>query len=89
MVKIGFYVTAHIKKTGGSPLCSLPNKADIASPAGGSPSNLFPGNDSASATAANLDPARLAPQPHTDLKERPRPVAVRSFTWNDVSLTGT
>ena len=64
----GFYVTAHIKKTGGSPLCSLPNKADIASPAGGSPSNLFPGNDFASATAANLDPACLAPQPHTDLK---------------------
>jgi len=64
----GFYVTAHVKKNTGSPLCSLDNKANIASPAGGSPNNALPGDDFGTATTVNLDPACLAPQPHTDLK---------------------
>ena len=64
----GFLVRAHVKKNVGPPLCDLDNKANISAPAGGSPSNLLPGNDFDSATTHIPDPACLLPQPHTDLE---------------------
>ncbi len=63
----GFFVTAHVKKNTGAPLCTLPNKANIQSPLG-APLNFFPGDDFGSATIAIPDPACFAPQPHTDIK---------------------
>ncbi|MEP7240103.1 MAG: hypothetical protein ABI697_04385 [Devosia sp.] len=64
----GFFVTAHVKKNVGPPLCSLDNKANIALPAGGSPTNALPGNDFDDATTTIADPGCLVPQPHTDLE---------------------
>ncbi len=66
----GFLVSAHVKKGPGAPLCDLPNKANIASPPGGSPTNLVPGNDFDSATTHIPDPACLVPHPHTDLQAK-------------------
>ncbi|MEO6395667.1 MAG: hypothetical protein ABIO40_07120 [Devosia sp.] len=64
----GFFVTAHVPKNIGPPLCDLSNKANIASPAGGSPNNLLPGNDFDQATTHIPDPACLIAAPVTDLE---------------------
>lgn len=64
----GFFVTAHVPKNIGPPLCDLDNKANIATPAGGSPSNFLPGNDFDTATTHILDPACLVPAADTDLE---------------------
>jgi len=63
----GFLVTAHVKKNSGTPLCTLPNKANIQAPVG-APLNVFSGDDFGNATVSIPDPACFAPQPHTDIK---------------------
>ncbi len=63
-----FFVQAHLKKPVGPPLCDLPNKANITAPAGGTPSNMLPGNDFGTATTHVASPACLAPAKHTDLE---------------------
>jgi hypothetical protein len=77
----GFIVTAHVKKNTGQPLCSLDNKANIASPPGGSPSNLLPGDDFDAATDKIPDPACSAPQPKTDLKLTKVPTGCSPFVY--------
>ena len=77
----GFTVTAHIKTNSGQPLCSLDIKANIASPPGGSPSNLVPGDDFDSATDKIPDPACSAPQPKTDLKLTKVPAGCSPFVY--------
>jgi len=57
-----------VKKNLGPPLCSLDNKANIATPPGGTPTNLLPGDDFDHAKATIPDPACFGPHPHTDLK---------------------
>jgi len=64
----GFFVTAHVKKPVGPPLCDLSNKANISSPPGGSPNNILPGNDFGTASTHILSPACLAPAQHTDIE---------------------
>ena len=63
-----FFVQVHVKKPVAPPACDLPNKATITAPLGGSPSNIFAGNDSGAATTHIPSPACLAPATHTDLK---------------------
>ena len=63
----GFVVTANVPKNIGPPLCELDNRANIATPAGGSPTNLVAANDFDDATAVIPDPACLVPQPETDI----------------------
>ncbi|MEO6012494.1 MAG: hypothetical protein ABIQ30_02775 [Devosia sp.] len=65
----GFLVTAHIKKAGVPPLCSVSNKANIASPVGG-PTNVVAGNDFASAIAKIPDPGCFAPVKHPDIQAK-------------------
>jgi hypothetical protein len=65
----GFLVTAHVPKGPGAPLCTLENRANIASPLGG-PSNSVAGNDFDDATATIPDPACLGPSPDTDIEAK-------------------
>jgi hypothetical protein len=64
----GFLVTSHVPKGILPALCGLDNKANIATPAGGSPTNLLPGNDFDAVTAPIPDPACAGPATDTDLK---------------------
>ena len=63
----GFLVTAHVPKNVGPPLCDLDNRANIDLPAGGTPTNLVPGNDFDQVTTHIPDPACLLPKPVTDI----------------------
>ncbi|MEQ1770228.1 MAG: hypothetical protein ABL879_10340 [Devosia sp.] len=63
-----FFVQAPMPKPVAPPACDLDNKAQIAIPLGGSPTNILPGNDFDTATTHILSPACLAPAVDTDIE---------------------
>jgi hypothetical protein len=64
----GFLVTSHVPKGILPALCGLDNKASLATPPGGSPTNLLPGNDFDAVTAPIPDPACAGPAKDIDLR---------------------
>ncbi|HEX4392106.1 MAG TPA: hypothetical protein VH084_11285 [Mycobacterium sp.] len=77
-----FVITAKVKKNIGQPLCSLDNKANIQSPAGGSPSNTSPGDDFDHATDKIPDPLCALPQLKTDIKVQKTPQGCIAAIYN-------